>query len=112
LKVVSENNPMLDATIDTQERSANVVPCCAAIESEIVLDDADKQDFLAEMNLDKTGLNRVVLRLYDLLHYRAFFTAGEKKCAPGQFGLARPQGAGRIPLISKRIYPGQKWLRL
>ena len=95
-----ENNPMLDALREyAHKEGSEVVPVCAAIESEIVLlDDADKQDFLAEMNLDEPGLNRVIRAGYDLLGLQTFFTAGEKEVRAWtvRAGATAPQGAGRI----------------
>ena len=95
-----ENNPMLDALRDrAQAEAANVVPVCAAIESEIVqLDEEDKQLFLSEMNLEEPGLNRVIRAGYDLLGLQTFFTAGEKEVRAWTVreGATAPQGAGRI----------------
>ena len=95
-----ENNPMLDTLREyASKEGADVVPVCAAIESEIVLlDDADKQDFLAEMNLDEPGLNRVIRAGYELLGLQTFFTAGEKEVRAWtvRAGATAPQGAGRI----------------
>ncbi|MGQ7843930.1 redox-regulated ATPase YchF [Granulosicoccus sp. 3-233] len=95
-----ENNPMLDALREyAAAEGADVVPVCAAIEAEIVqLDDADKQDFLAEMNLDEPGLNRVIRAGYELLGLQTFFTAGEKEVRAWtvRAGATAPNGAGRI----------------
>ncbi|NND91061.1 MAG: redox-regulated ATPase YchF [Granulosicoccus sp.] len=95
-----EDNPMLDSLrAHASAEGANVVTVCAAIEAEIVqLDDADKQEFLAEMNLDEPGLNRVIRAGYELLGLQTFFTAGEKEVRAWTVpaGATAPQGAGRI----------------
>ncbi|MBX2879600.1 MAG: redox-regulated ATPase YchF [Granulosicoccus sp.] len=95
-----DNNPLLDTLIEhAQSEGANVVPVCAAIEAEIVqLDDEDRQLFLAEMNLDEPGLNRVIRAGYELLGLQTFFTAGEKEVRAWTVpsGSTAPQGAGRI----------------
>ena len=95
-----ENNPMLDAL---QERATaegvNVVPVCASIEAEIIqLDEADKKEFMDEMNLDEPGLNRVIRAGYELLGLQTFFTAGEKEVRAWTVkkGATAPNGAGRI----------------
>lgn len=95
-----ENNPMLDAL---RERAAaegvNVVPVCAAIEAEIIqLDEADKKEFMDEMNLEEPGLNRVIRAGYELLGLQTFFTAGEKEVRAWTVkkGATAPNGAGRI----------------
>ena len=95
-----ENNPMLDAVVArAQEEHAQVVPVCAAIESEIVLlEDEEKADFLSEMNLTEPGLNRVIRAGYNLLGLQTFFTAGEKEVRAWTVkeGATAPNGAGRI----------------
>ncbi len=95
-----EDNPMLDALRErASTEGANVVPVCAAIEAEIVqLEDEDKADFLAEMNLDEPGLNRVIRAGYALLGLQTFFTAGEKEVRAWTVreGATAPNGAGRI----------------
>jgi len=55
-------------------------------------------DFLAEMNLDEPGLNRVIRAGYALLGLQTFFTAGEKEVRAWTVreGATAPNGAGRI----------------
>ena len=93
-------NAMLDALrVRAEEEGAEVVAVCAAIEAEIVqLEDEEKQEFLAEMNLEEPGLNRVIRAGYDLLGLQTFFTAGEKEVRAWTVrrGATAPQGAGRI----------------
>lgn len=95
-----DDNAALDAVIArATDENAIVVPVCAAIEAEIVqLDDADKRDFLAEMNLEEPGLNRVIRAGYSLLGLQTFFTAGPKEVRAWtvRVGATAPQGAGRI----------------
>lgn len=95
-----ENNPMLDAVeAHAAAEAAEVVPVCAAIEAEIIqLEDDEKQEFLAEMNLEEPGLNRVIRAGYALLGLQTFFTAGEKEVRAWtvRAGSTAPQGAGRI----------------
>ncbi len=95
-----ENNPLLDELKARAEKEhAQVVPVCAAIEAEIVqLEEDERQEFLAEMNLDEPGLNRVIRAGYDLLGLQTFFTAGEKEVRAWtvKTGATAPNGAGRI----------------
>jgi len=95
-----EDNAMLDALAKVAAtEDASIVAVCAAIESEIVqLDEEDKADFLAEMNLEEPGLNRVIRAGYALLGLQTFFTAGEKEVRAWTVkeGATAPQGAGRI----------------
>ena len=78
---------------------AEVVPVCAAIESEIAqLDDADKADFLKDLGLEEPGLNRVIRAGYQLLNLQTYFTAGEKEVRAWTVkrGATAPQAAGVI----------------
>ncbi len=95
-----ENNPMLDAVTQlAREENAEVVAICAAVEAEIVLlDDADKQEFLAEMGLTETGLDRVIHAAYRLLGLMTFFTASPKEVRAWTVreGSTAPQAAGEV----------------
>ena len=95
-----ENNSLLDAvTTLAREENAEVVAICAAVEAEIVLlDDADKQEFLAEMGLTETGLDRVIHAAYRLLGLMTFFTASPKEVRAWTVreGSTAPQAAGEV----------------
>jgi len=95
-----ENNPMLDAVTKlAREENAEVVAICAAVEAEIaLLDDADKQEFLAAMGLTETGLDRVIHAAYRLLGLMTFFTASPKEVRAWTVheGSTAPQAAGEI----------------
>ena len=95
-----ENNPHLAAV---EQRAAGegavVVPVCASIEAEIAqLDEADRQDFLAELKLSEPGLNRVIRAAYRLLGLQTYFTAGPKEVRAWTVrqGSTAPQAAGVI----------------
>ena len=95
-----ENNPLLDAvTKIAREENAEVVAICAAVEAEIaLLDDTDKQEFLAEMGLTETGLDRVIHAAYRLLGLMTFFTASPKEVRAWTVreGSTAPQAAGEV----------------
>jgi ribosome-binding ATPase len=101
---VAENgfigNPLLAAVEQRAAREgAVVVPICAAIEAEIAqLDEADRQEFLAELKLDEPGLNRVIRAAYRLLGLQTYFTAGETEVRAWtvRVGATAPQAAGVI----------------
>jgi ribosome-binding ATPase len=101
---VAENgfagNPLLAAV---EQRAAGeaavVVPICAAIEAEIAqLDEADRQEFLAELKFEEPGLNRVIRGAYRLLGLQTYFTAGETEVRAWtvRVGSTAPQAAGVI----------------
>ncbi|MCC5858705.1 MAG: redox-regulated ATPase YchF [Ectothiorhodospiraceae bacterium] len=95
-----DNNPELDRVRElAASEGAGVVALCAAIEAELsVLDDDEKQEFLAEYGLEEPGLNRLIRAGYTLLGLRTYFTAGEKEVRAWTIraGDAAPQAAGRI----------------
>ena len=94
------DNRMLDAVREHAEaEGAAVVPVCAAIEAEIVeLEDAERDEFLAELGLDEPGLNRVVRAGYRLLGLETYFTAGPKEVRAWTIpaGARAPQAAAVI----------------
>jgi ribosome-binding ATPase len=94
------NNPLLDKVeAIAAKENARVVPICATIEAEIaILDEKDKAEFLASLNLKEPGLNRLIRAGYELLGLITFFTAGVKEVRAWtitQNSLA-PQAAGVI----------------
>jgi GTP-binding protein YchF len=94
------DNPRLDRVRElAKAEGAVVVPVCAAIEAEISqLDEADRGDFLKELNLDEPGLNRVIRGGYSLLGLQTYFTAGVKEVRAWTVhrGATAPQAAGVI----------------
>ncbi len=101
---VAENgfrdNPHLDAVRKLAEsEGAEVVPVCAAIESEIAeLDESERDEFLADLGLDEPGLNRLIRAGYHLLDLQTYFTAGVKEVRAWTIphGATAPEAAGVI----------------
>jgi ribosome-binding ATPase len=95
-----EGNPYLDVVRErAATEGAEVVPVCAAIEEEMAqLDDADRDEFLADLGLDEPGLNRVIRAGYKLLGLQTYFTAGVKEVRAWTVwkGATAPQAAGVI----------------
>jgi GTP-binding protein YchF len=94
------NNPRLDRVRELAKAEGTVVvPICAAIEAEIAqLEEADRADFLRELNLEEPGLNRVIRGAYALLGLQTYFTAGVKEVRAWTVlrGATAPQAAGVI----------------
>lgn len=81
------------------EEGSQVITVCAAIEAEIAeLDEEDKVEFLAELNLEEPGLNRIIRAGYDLLGLQTYFTAGPKEIRAWtiKIGDTAPAAAGVI----------------
>ncbi len=71
-----------------------VVAVCAAVESDTAeMDDADREESMAE-----PGLNRVIRAGYELLNLKTYFTAGLKEVRAWTIpvGATAPQAAGKI----------------
>lgn len=93
-------NPQLDAVQKyAAAEGAKVVAICAAIESEIAeLDEAEQAEFLASLELDEPGLDRVIHAGYELLGLQTYLTAGPKEARAWTVkqGATAPQAAGVI----------------
>ncbi len=64
-----------------QRASIRAVAVCAKIELEIAqLGEGDRKEFLADLELAESGLDRVIRASYELLGYISFFTVGEDEC--------------------------------
>jgi ribosome-binding ATPase len=94
------NNPHLDSVIQHAAKEGSpVVVVCAAIEAEIAdLDEADKLEFLADLGMEESGLDRVIRAGYSLLGLQTYFTAGVKEVRAWTIhqGDTAPQAAGVI----------------
>lgn len=78
---------------------AEVVVVCAKIEEELSeLDEETKSLFLAEYNLDESGLDVLIKKAYHLLGLKTFLTAGPDECRAWTFkdGMKAPECAGII----------------
>ena len=94
------DNPRLDAVRGLAEsEGAEVVPVCAALESEIAeLPEDERADFLADLGVEEPGLNRLIRAGYHLLNLQTYFTAGEKEVRAWTIprGATAPEAAGVI----------------
>lgn len=76
-----------------------VIPVSAQIESEISeLSDDEKQEFLAELGLKESGLDRLIRASYSLLGLISYLTAGEPETRAWTItkGTKAPGAAGKI----------------
>ena len=95
-----ENNSYLEVVRRKAEsENAEVMPVCAGIEAEIAqLDELDRQEFLDELGLKESGLDKVIRAGYALLELLTFFTVGKREVRAWtvKTGSTAPQAAGRI----------------
>ena len=81
------------------QEDARVLVISARIESEIAqMDAAEKQAFLEDLGIGRSGLDRLVSACYDLLGLISFLTAGADECRAWTIkrGTKAPQAAGKI----------------
>ncbi len=82
-----------------QAEGAQVFTVSAQIEEEIVqMDPEEKQEFLNELGLGQSGLDRLITACYSLLGLISFLTAGADECRAWTIvnGTKAPQAAGKI----------------
>jgi hypothetical protein len=81
------------------EENSEVFVICAQIEQELAeLDDEEKTEFLADLGVETSGLDKLVAASYSLLGLISFLTAGEDECRAWTIkkGTKAPQAAGKI----------------
>ncbi len=81
------------------EESAETFPICAEMEAEIAeLDPEEKEVFLEDMGLEKSGLDRLIKKSYALLGLISYLTAGKPEVRAWTIknGTKAPQAAGKI----------------
>lgn len=80
--------------------NAQIIIVAAETESQIAELDTyeDRQEFLAEVGLEESGVNRLIKSAYRLLNLKTYFTVGEKEVRAWEFedGWKAPQCAGVI----------------
>ena len=95
-----DSNKKYNAVLGLAEKeNAEILPICAALEAEISgLSDEEKAMFLEELNLERSGLDRMIQKCYSLLGLISFLTAGKPEVRAWTItnGTKAPQAAGKI----------------
>jgi GTP-binding protein YchF len=94
-----DNDFVKEVRKHAETESADVVVICAKIEQEISeLDEEDKKDFLEELGLDSSGLDKLIKASYHLLDLISFLTAGPQEVRAWTIkrGTKAPGAAGKI----------------
>jgi hypothetical protein len=82
-----------------KEQKSGVITVSAQIEQEIAeLDGEEKQEFLADLGIEKSGLDKLITASYSLLGLISYLTAGEPEVRAWTItkGTKAPQAAGKI----------------
>ena len=99
-EVGDEDNEMvktLKAYVEKED--AEVIKICAKIEEEVSqLEQEEKEEFLKELGLEESGLDKVIKSGYKLLGLITYITAGPKEIRAWTIteGTKAPQAAGKI----------------
>lgn len=81
------------------QEGAETFPICAEMEAQIAELDADEKEmFLEDMGLEKSGLDRLIKKSYSLLGLISYLTAGKPEVRAWTIkkGIKAPQAAGKI----------------
>lgn len=103
---VTEDDVVLDGNEYTKRvqeyagrENAGVIIMCAKMESELAeLEESDKKQFLNDLGINYSGLDKLIFATYDLLGLQTFFTAGNDEVKAWTFrkGMNAKKCAGLI----------------
>lgn len=97
---VSADNEYYKAVVTAAKaEDAEVIPICAGIEAEISeLEPEEKAEFLADMGIEESGLDKLITAGYSLLGLISYLTGGPKEVRAWTIkrGTKAPQAAGKI----------------
>ncbi|MGM0436956.1 MAG: redox-regulated ATPase YchF [Bacillota bacterium] len=94
-----DNKYVKEVKEHAQKEGAGVVKISAEIEADIAeLEEEDKELFLNDLGLERSGLDTLIKEGYDLLDLITFFTAGKKEVRAWTVkrGSNAPEAAGKI----------------
>lgn len=98
-ELTAENSYVQQVRKLAETEGAQVVVVCAKVESEIAELDADEaKEFLADLGLESSGLDRLIHAAFDLLGLMTFLTAGADECRAWTIAKGTPavKAAGKI----------------
>lgn len=81
------------------KENSEVITVCAKIEEDLAdLSDIEKAEFLLDLGIKKSGLDKLIKATYKLLGLATYFTAGTDECRAWTFkkGMKAPECAGII----------------
>ena len=98
--IVEDNEYVKKVKEFAASENASVIKICGAIEAEIssLETEEEKKEFLQDLGLEESGLDRLARAAFDLLGLKTYFTAGVKEVRAWTFpsGAKAPQAAAVI----------------
>ncbi len=97
--VIGENEYTKKVKKYADEENNSVIIMCAKMESELAeLEESDKKQFLNDLGISNSGLDKLIFATYNLLGLQTFFTSGEDECRAWTFkkGMTAKECAGLI----------------
>ena len=97
--IVGDNKYTLEIKNYASKEKSGVIVMSCEMESQLSdYSNEDKQEFLKEIGISNSGLDKLIYETYNLLGLRTFFTAGEKEVKAWTFknGMTAPECAGII----------------
>lgn len=98
-EITVENSHVAALRKLAENENAQVVVICAKVESEIAeLDEDEAKEFLSDLGLESSGLNRLIHAAFDLLGLMTFLTSGADECRAWTIKKGTPavKAAGKI----------------
>ena len=96
----AQSNPHVQKVREyAEETGSEVFALCAEIEQEISeLEDDEKKEFLEDLGIKQSGLEKLIVAIYRILGLLSFLTAGEDETRAWtiKVGTKAPQAAGKI----------------
>ena len=82
-----------------KSENAEIIPICAKLEAELnELDETEKAAFMLDLDIEESGLDKLIKSSYNLLGLISYLTTGPKETRAWTIkqGLRAPQAAGKI----------------
>ncbi len=94
-----ENKYLVSVKEHADKEGSGCIAICAKLEAECaVLPQEEKEEFLKDLGIESTGLDRLITESYDLLGLISYLTAGEQEVRAWTIekGTKAPGAAGKI----------------
>lgn len=114
------NKPYNEIANSNDFENITIVPFCAKLEEELLdLDEKEAREYLKNLKLKDTGLDRLIKSSYSMLNLMTYFTSGEQETRAWTIpvGTKAPQAAGKIHkdfergFIAADIVPFDKFIK-